>query len=63
MFLRHRAAYLGECNKEQTEAILDTFYENGGNFIDTACNYQFGQSETWIGDGMKKRGNRDEMGE
>lgn len=27
--------YMGECGKEQTEAILDFFYENGGNFIDT----------------------------
>ena len=27
--------YMGECGKERTEAILDFFYENGGNFIDT----------------------------
>ncbi|KAK0722090.1 norsolorinic acid reductase [Lasiosphaeria miniovina] len=32
-----------------------------GNFIDTANNYQSGESETWIGEWMKKRGNRDQM--
>lgn len=26
----------GVCSKETTFQILDTFYENGGNFIDTA---------------------------
>ncbi len=26
---------MGECNKEQTFALLDAFYEAGGNFIDT----------------------------
>ncbi|KAI9158297.1 Norsolorinic acid reductase A [Paramyrothecium foliicola] len=33
----------------------------GGNFIDTANNYQFEESETWIGEWMKKRGVRDQM--
>lgn len=33
-----------------------------GNFIDTSNNYQLGESETIIGEWMKKRGNRDEMG-
>ncbi|PNY24930.1 Norsolorinic acid reductase A [Tolypocladium capitatum] len=32
-----------------------------GNFIDTANNYQFGESEQWIGEWMKKRGNREQM--
>ncbi|KAL7906304.1 Norsolorinic acid reductase [Trichoderma velutinum] len=31
------------------------------NFIDTSNNYQWGESETIIGEWMKKRGNRDEM--
>lgn len=26
---------MGECSKENAFAILDAFYENGGNFIDT----------------------------
>ncbi|KAK4060451.1 uncharacterized protein Triagg1_10770 [Trichoderma aggressivum f. europaeum] len=32
-----------------------------GNFIDTSNNYQLGESETIIGEWMKKRGNRDEL--
>lgn len=28
--------YLGECNKQTAFEMLDFFYENGGNFIDTA---------------------------
>ncbi|EON60945.1 hypothetical protein W97_00155 [Coniosporium apollinis CBS 100218] len=53
--------FMGECNKETTFAMLDFFYENGGNFIDTANNYQGEESETWIGDWMKERNNREEM--
>lgn len=26
---------MGECSKESAFAILDAFYDNGGNFIDT----------------------------
>lgn len=55
------AGWMGECDQENTEKILDLFYELGGNFIDTANSYQFEQSEAWIGEWMKKRGNRDEM--
>ncbi|EGX90766.1 norsolorinic acid reductase [Cordyceps militaris CM01] len=53
--------WLGECTKETTEDILDYFYEQGGNFIDTANNYQCGESETRIGNWMKSRGNREQM--
>ncbi|KAF2493322.1 Aldo/keto reductase, partial [Lophium mytilinum] len=52
---------LGECNKETSFAMLDYFYEQGGNFIDTAVNYQYGESEQWIGEWMETRGTRDEM--
>lgn len=31
---------MGECDQKTTEEILDFFYESGGNFIDTANNYQ-----------------------
>ncbi|KAF2143760.1 uncharacterized protein K452DRAFT_285799 [Aplosporella prunicola CBS 121167] len=41
--------------------MLDFFYENGGNFIDTANNYQNEQSEEWVGEWMQQRKNRDEM--
>lgn len=27
--------YMGKCDKTQTNEILDYFYEQGGNFIDT----------------------------
>lgn len=54
-------SFMGACDQKTTEGILDYFYEQGGNFIDTANNYQFGESEMWIGEWMKKRGNRDEM--
>ncbi|TPX34510.1 hypothetical protein SmJEL517_g02845 [Synchytrium microbalum] len=54
-------AFMGECTKEESFKIMDTFYEAGGNFIDTANNYQAGESEQWVGEWMKARGNRDEM--
>ena len=53
---------MGKCDQKDTEEILDFYYDNGGNFIDTSNNYQFEQAETWIGEWMKKRGNRDEIG-
>lgn len=52
---------MGACDQKTTEGILDFFYEQGGNFIDTSNNYQFEESETWIGEWMKKRGVRDQM--
>lgn len=52
---------LGECNKETTFELLDTFYDLGGNFIDTANAYQGGQSEQWIGEWMQQNGRRSEM--
>lgn len=52
---------MGECNKQTTFEILDYFFENGGNFIDTANNYQSEESETWIGEWMAERGVRDQM--
>jgi aryl-alcohol dehydrogenase-like predicted oxidoreductase len=41
--------------------ILDAFFKEGGNFIDTASVYQAEQSEMFIGEWMEKRGNRDQM--
>ncbi|KAH8708523.1 norsolorinic acid reductase [Phaeosphaeriaceae sp. PMI808] len=52
---------LGECPKETAFEILDYFYSQGGNWIDTAVNYQFGESEQWIGEWMEQRGIRDEI--
>ncbi|KAK5046100.1 hypothetical protein LTR84_008557 [Exophiala bonariae] len=54
-------AQMGECSKETVFDLLDTFYDLGGNFVDTANAYQDGQSEEWIGEWMKKTGRRDEF--
>ncbi|KAJ0414793.1 Aldo/keto reductase [Aspergillus carlsbadensis] len=53
--------FMGECDKKQSFALLDEFFKLGGNFIDTANNYQQEESEQWIGEWMKERGNRDQM--
>ncbi|UNI21760.1 Putative aryl-alcohol dehydrogenase aad14 [Purpureocillium takamizusanense] len=55
------AGFMGSMSKEQSFALLDHFAEAGGNFIDTANNYQAEQSEAWIGEWMAARGNRDQM--
>ena len=51
-----------------SEAVLDFYFDNGGNFIDTADMYSQwapghvgGESETIIGNWMKRRGNRSKM--
>lgn len=53
------ADFMGSMSKEQSFKLLDAFYEAGGNFIDTANNYQNEQSEKWIGEWIKARKNRD----
>jgi aryl-alcohol dehydrogenase-like predicted oxidoreductase len=53
--------FMGSMNKEQSFKLMDAYYEAGGNYIDSANNYQNQQSETWIGEWMKERNNRDNM--
>ncbi|KAL1900101.1 hypothetical protein Sste5346_002409 [Sporothrix stenoceras] len=53
--------YMGSVDHETAFGLLDFFYDNGGNFIDTANNYQWEESEKWIGEWMEKRGVRDQM--
>ena len=55
-------------DKENSEAVLSFYADNGGNFIDTADMYSQwapghigGESETIIGNWMKKRSNRSQM--
>jgi len=55
-------------DKENSEAVLSFYADNGGNFLDTADMYSQwapghigGESETIIGNWMKKRGNRSQM--
>ncbi|KAF7627899.1 sterigmatocystin biosynthesis dehydrogenase stcV [Aspergillus flavus] len=46
---------------EEPFKLLDVFYDMGGNFIDTASNYNNQMSETLIGQWMEERGVRDQM--
>jgi aryl-alcohol dehydrogenase-like predicted oxidoreductase len=52
---------MGSMDKEATFNLLNAFFDAGGNFIDTANNYQNEQSEAWLGEWMQKRGNRDQI--
>ena len=52
---------MGAMNKETSFQLLDAFYAAGGNFIDTANNYQDETSEQFIGEWMEARGIRDQM--
>ncbi|KAI0716466.1 aryl-alcohol dehydrogenase [NADP+] [Earliella scabrosa] len=51
----------GAMDKESSFKLLDAFYEAGGNFVDTANNYQDESSEGVIGEWMEVRGVRDQM--
>ena len=51
----------GTMDKASSFKLLDAFYEAGGNFIDTANNYQDESSEEFIGEWMEQRGVRDQM--
>lgn len=53
---------MGEMTKEKAFEILDYYHDQGGNFIDTANNYQAEQSELWIGEWLNSRPNlRDQI--
>ncbi|MFW5713808.1 MAG: aldo/keto reductase [Brevefilum sp.] len=49
-----------EADKELSFQMMDTFYEQGGNFFDTADVYGRGTSETILGDWLKDK-NREKM--
>jgi len=55
------SAGMGAMNKESSVKLLDAFYEAGGNFIDTANNYQDETSEEIIGEWAEQRGIRDQL--
>ena len=55
------ASFMGSMDKTQSFKLLDAYTDAGGNFIDTANNYQDEQSETWIGEWMAERKNRDQL--
>ncbi|KAJ6456484.1 Aldo/keto reductase [Mycena sanguinolenta] len=52
---------MGEMDKESSFKLLDAYFDNGGNFIDTASNYQDESSEMFIGEWAEKRGIRDQL--
>jgi len=52
---------MGAMDKESSFKLLDAFYDAGGNFIDTANNYQDETSEEFIGEWAEKRGIRDQL--
>ena len=45
----------GQCDETTAHSLLNKFVQWGGNFIDTADLYQFGLSETIIGNWLVKR--------
>lgn len=55
------SGFLGSMDKESSFRLLDAYFEAGGNFIDTANNYQNEQSEAWLGEWMAARQNRDRL--
>jgi len=55
------AKSLGHIEKDAAFKLLDTYYDLGGNYIDTANSYQQEDSEIWVGEWMKMRGNRDDL--
>jgi aryl-alcohol dehydrogenase-like predicted oxidoreductase len=52
-------------DEAQSRAVLDAYFDAGGNFIDTSNSYmdmiEHGRSETIIGRWMAERGNRDQL--
>ncbi|KAH8825573.1 NADP-dependent oxidoreductase domain-containing protein [Flagelloscypha sp. PMI_526] len=52
---------MGSMNKDSSFELLDAFFAAGGNFIDTANNYQDETSEKFVGEWMESRGIRDQI--
>ena len=55
------ADLMGAMSKDQVFELLDYFYDQGGNYIDTANSYQGEQSEKWIGEWLESRKNRESI--
>ncbi|KAJ4486863.1 aryl-alcohol dehydrogenase [Lentinula lateritia] len=51
----------GSMDKQSSFQLLDTYYDAGGNWIDTANIYQEGSSEEFIGEWMEQRDIRSQM--
>lgn len=51
----------GWTTDESADKLIGRFVDAGGNFIDTANTYQEGESETIVGEALRKFGNRDRL--
>ncbi|KAK9846064.1 hypothetical protein WJX84_004604 [Apatococcus fuscideae] len=51
----------GECTRAEAQKLFNRYCDLGGNFLDTANVYQVGQSEEWLGEFIKERGNREDL--
>ncbi|KAL0563731.1 putative aryl-alcohol dehydrogenase aad14 [Marasmius crinis-equi] len=54
-------SFMGSMDKESSFKLMDAYFDKGGNFIDTASNYQDESSEEFIGEWAEKRGIRDQL--
>ena len=63
LLIQGRGGFMGAMTKDSVFELLDYFHAQGGNFIDTANNYQNEQSEKWIGEWLASKGPdfRDQM--
>jgi aryl-alcohol dehydrogenase-like predicted oxidoreductase len=52
---------MGSMDKTNSFKLLDAYFDAGGNFIDTANNYQDETSEAFIGEWVENRGIRDQL--
>ncbi|KAF8264442.1 Aldo/keto reductase [Lactarius quietus] len=52
---------MGSMDKAASFKLLDAYFDAGGNFLDTANNYQDETSEAFIGEWVEKRGIRDQL--
>ncbi|KAF4960033.1 hypothetical protein FSARC_10585 [Fusarium sarcochroum] len=52
---------LGSMDKARSFELLDEYVSSGGNFIDTANDYQDEESEAWLGEYLEGKGIRDQM--
>lgn len=48
-------------NAEESRRIFDAYLDSGGNFLDTASSYTFGESEKMLGSFVKDSGSRDKV--
>ncbi|TFK35413.1 NADP-dependent oxidoreductase domain-containing protein [Crucibulum laeve] len=52
---------MGSMDKDSSFKLLDAYFDNGGNFIDTSNGYQDGSSEQFIGEWAEKRDIRSQL--